>query len=223
MMKFNIYTKVTMILVLFFTFSAHADVGSDVSKLQRRWAEINYQMKDDAQVKAFEKLVADAGEVTARYPDSAAAWIWSGIIKSSFAGARGGLGALGIAKDSKKDLEHALQIDPAAMDGSAYTSLGTLYFNVPGWPIGFGNDKKAEAMLKKALSLNPTGIDPNYFYASYLVSEHRYQDAEKYFTKAQQAPGRPDRPLADSGRQKEIALALSDVRKRLAQEKAQDW
>ena len=36
--------------------------------------------------------------------------------------------------------------------GSAYTSLGTLYFKVPGWPVGFGDEEKAEELLRKALA-----------------------------------------------------------------------
>ena len=73
-----------------------------------------------------------------------------------------GLGAFNYAKASKKDLEKALSIDPDALSGSAYTSLGTLYFNVPGWPIGFGDDEKAEQLLKSPDG-KPIGIDSNYF------------------------------------------------------------
>ena len=129
---------------------------------------------------------------------------------------KGGLGALSLAKESKADLEHALEIEPEALNGSAYTSLGTLYFNVPGWPIGFGNDKKAEELLLKAIDLNPNGIDSNYFFGDYLIQEKRYQDAKTYLLKAKNAPPRPNRPLADAGRQKEIAKALVAVNKKLS-------
>jgi len=37
------------------------------------------------------------------------------------------------------------------MDGSAFVTLGSLYSMVPGWPIAFGNDLKAEQSLKKAM------------------------------------------------------------------------
>ena len=53
------------------------------------------------------------------------------------------------------------------------TSLGTLYYKVPGWPIGFGSDKKAREYLAKALDLNPTGIDPNYFMGEFLFDAGR--------------------------------------------------
>lgn len=193
-----------------------ADINDEVTKLQHRWAEVNYQLQEKAQLSAFEALVSDAEKVVSAYPNSAAGWIWSGIIKSTYAGAKGGLGALSLAKESKADLERALEIEPEALNGSAYTSLGTLYFNVPGWPIGFGNNKKAEELLLKAIDLNPNGIDSNYFFGDYLIQEKRYQDAKTYLLKAKNAPPRPNRPLADAGRQKEIAKALAKVNKKLS-------
>lgn len=194
---------------------AWADLRMDIHNLQQRWAEVNYQMKGKSQLSAFEALINDAEQVVAQYPNSAEGWIWSGIIKSTYAGAKGGLGALSSAKASKKDLEKALAIDPDALSGSAYTSLGTLYFNVPGWPIGFGDDEKAEQLLQKALKVNPQGIDSNYFYGDYLIHEKRYQEAKNYLLKAKNAPARPDRPLADAGRQKEIDERLTLVEAKL--------
>ncbi len=188
-----------------------ADLDSDISHLQERWAEVNYQLESNLQEDAFEQLSNEAMEVTGQYPESAAAWIWSGIIKSTYAGAKGGLGALSLAKDAKADLEKAMQINPQALDGSAYTSLGTLYYSVPGWPIGFGDDDYAEELLLMALDLNPNGIDPNYFYASFLADERRYDEARQYLMRAQQAPARPNRALADAGRQQEISELLLEI------------
>jgi Tfp pilus assembly protein PilF len=50
---------------------------------------------------------------------------------------------------------------------------GALYYQVPGWPIGFGDKDKANELLKKALALNPDGIDPNYFYGDFLLKEKK--------------------------------------------------
>jgi tetratricopeptide (TPR) repeat protein len=192
-----------------------ADMQSEIQQLQQRWAQVNYQLAGKTQLTAFETLMEDAENLAKKHPDAAPVWIWNGIIKSTYAGAKGGLSALKFAKASKADLEHALEIEPQAMNGSAYTSLGTLYFNVPGWPIGFGDDDKAEELLLKALAINPTGIDSNYFYGEYLLSEKRYKEAQTFLLKAQSAPKRQNRPLADTGRQKEISEALVTVRKKL--------
>jgi len=121
------------------------------------------------------------------------------------------LGALSLAKDAKGALEHALQIDPRALSGSAYTSLGSLYYQVPGWPIGFGDDAKARELLDQALALNPDGIDPNYFLGDFLYRQRDYTGARKALERALKAPPRPDRPLADAGRREEIKQLLTEL------------
>jgi len=202
---------VPLLLALCASSPAMADLDADILQLQQRWAEVNYQLEGKTRITEFEALVEVANQVTRQYPEAAAAWIWSGIIKSTCAGAKGGLGALKLAKQSKADLEMAMELDADALQGSAYTSLGTLYFSVPGWPVGFGDDDKAEELLKYALQLNPDGIDPNYFYGDYLIHEKRYAEARQYLVKAQAAAPRPNRQVADAGRQKEIQQKLQEV------------
>ena len=186
-----------------------------VSELQRNWAIANYEMSGDAQIDAYEALIEKANAAVANNSGSAEILVWNGIIKSAYAGVKGGLGALSYAKDARKSLEASLKIDDQALNGSAYASLGTLYSKVPGWPVGFGNDKKAVQFLQKALEINPDGIDPNYFYADYLRDNKDYESAEKYLLKAQEAAPRADRPVADTGRQQEISVALAEVRQKL--------
>lgn len=204
--------KSLLFLVTVTSLRVQAGLDSDVAHLQQRWAEVNYQLEGKTQLSEFERLVEEADKVTAAYPQAAEGWIWSGIIKSTYAGAKGGLGALALAKASKADLEKAMSLNDKALDGSAYTSLGTLYYSVPGWPVGFGDDDMAEKLLKTALTLNPEGIDPNYFYASYLVSEKRYDEARQYLAKAYDAPARPGRQLADEGRHKEVGELLLEIK-----------
>ena len=201
----------TTTVVMLLASTVHADINSDVQHLQQRWAEVNYQLEGNTQLSAFEQLVVDADKIVAANPAAAEALIWSGIIKSTYAGAKGGLGALSLAKASKADLEQALKLKPDALQGSAYTSLGALYYSVPGWPIGFGDDEKAEELLLQALALNPAGIDSNYFYADYLISEDRYAEAREHLLTAQHAAPRPGRALADSGRQQELSTKLQTL------------
>jgi tetratricopeptide (TPR) repeat protein len=184
-------------------------------QLQQSWASVNYEYNGVQQEKFFENLITEAEKLTTAYPEQAETWVWRGIIESSYAGAKGGLGALSLAKAAKKSLEKALEIDEQALKGSAYTSLGTLYHKVPGWPIGFGDDDDAKEMLSKALAMNPDGIDPNYFYGEYLYDERDYKQALVYLEKAKQATPREMRPLADKYRHEEIELLLAKVNKKL--------
>ena len=184
-----------------------ADPAFDAGLLaiQQAWAHVNYEMPaGDARVREFEALERRAEKFTHEHPGRAEALIWEGIVESSYAGAKGGLGALSLCKEAKGNLEAALAIDPKSLDGSAYTSLGTLYFKVPGFPLGFGNDDKAGQLLRKALELNPNGIDPNYFYAEYLHDQDRDREALQYLDRAARAPARSGRETADRGRQDEV-------------------
>ena len=202
-------------VTLFASSTVLADVLADIKPLQDRWAEVNYALPEDDREKAFAELLANADKVVGSNPDKAEALIWRGIIKSSYANAKGGLGALSVAEGSKADLEQALQLDPTALQGSAYTSLGVLYAKVPGWPIGFGDNKKAKELLLKALEQNPQGIDPNYFYADYLAGKRDWAEALRYLEIAKAAQPRPGRESADAGRQQEIAALLAKVQKKL--------
>ena len=187
-------------------------VMEQIAYLQKEWARIKYQVADeDSQMNALEKLEKHAAKVTAAYANRAEPKIWEAIILSTEAGIDGGLGALGIVKKSKALLEAALKQNPGALDGSAHTSLGALYYQVPGWPIGFGDDDEAEKHLKQALQINPNGIDPNFFYADFLIEEGRYDEAKTHLNRGLQAPDRPSRPLADAGRRQEIKAALAKI------------
>ena len=207
----SLFAAVTLLL----SSSVLADVLADIKPLQARWAEVNYALPEDDREKAFAELLAAADKVVSSNPDKAEALIWRGIIKSSYANAKGGLGALSVAEASKADLEQAITLDPTALQGSAYTSLGVLYSKVPGWPIGFGDNKKAKELLLKALEQNPQGIDPNYFYADYLAGKRDWAQALRYLEIAKAAAPRPGRESADAGRQQEIANLLAKVQKKL--------
>jgi len=204
--------KLIAFALLALPLAALAGLDEEVRTLQDDWAQIKYQHPAAEQEKAFAELARSADAVRARYPGRAEPQIWYGIIVASHAGARGGLGALSLVKEAKKALELALENDARALDGSAYTSLGSLYYQVPGWPIGFGSDDKARELLQKALAINPDGIDPNYFLGDFLYRKGDYAAAREALQKALKAPPRPERALADQGRRKEIESLLAAMR-----------
>jgi len=188
-----------------------APVLADVHALQDTWAEIMYQGAKDQREAALEKLAEQARQEVASHPDDPELLIWRGIIVSTFAGEHGGLGALSLAKEARASLEQALAISPTALEGSAYTSLGSLYYKVPGWPVGFGSDKQAREYLEKALEINPQGIDPNYFMGEFLIEAGQKAQGRKYLETALAAPDRTGRTLADQGRRAEIRALLGGL------------
>lgn len=205
----------TLISGLLLTAAAHAAVSPEVASLQSRWAEIKYRTAGDAQEKAFASLAADAALISKAQPQAAEPLIWEGIILSTYAGAKGGLGALGLVKQAREKLEAALKLDAHALAGSANTSLGSLYYQVPGWPVGFGDDDKAREYLQAGLADNPDGIDSNYFYADFLFDQGEYVAAAAAISKAMQAAPRPGRELADQGRHQEAQALQAKIMKKL--------
>lgn len=146
-----------------FTWALDQAGSQQLANLQQRWAQIQYQTPKDKRAEAFEKLAADASTLVHQHPGSAEPLIWEA---SSTAVGRehrrpGGAeqGQVGQGQPRRGD-----ETRPNALQGSAYTSLGTLYDQVPGWPIGFGDSDKADTLLRKALQINPNGIDSNYFW-----------------------------------------------------------
>ena len=185
--------------------SAIASESEPYLQFQQQWAQAQYQQQGDAQEQALATLADAVRASSAAHPDDLALKTWAGIIIGSYAGAKGGLGALSLAEESKAAYEAVIAKDPSVLHGSALTSLGVLYYKVPGWPLGFGDEDRAEFMLKRGLALNPDGIDSNYFYADFLFSQGKKGEAKLYLQKAKAAAPRPGREIADAGRQGEIA------------------
>lgn len=208
--------KITIINVLFagmFFQTAYAnDLDTAIDDLQQQWAITNYETAEKDLEKSFENLTMKAQQLVKSNPDKAEPLVWNAIIVSSDAGKTGGFSALGKVKEAQKLLLKAEKINPDVLNGSIYTSLGSLYYQVPSWPIAFGDNDKAEEYLKKALSINPHGIDPNYFYADFLMEDAQYKQAKNYFEKALKAPARPERPIADKGRKMEIERKLTQIK-----------
>ena len=194
---------------------ANADTNrifaDSLKSLHHQWGKVNYTLTGDEQEKAFEKLDELSIAFSKDFSQRAEVWVWRGIVQSSFAGAKGGFGALSMIKEAKKSLEKAIAIDGNVLLGSAFTSLGTLYHKVPGWPIAFGDDD-AKKYLEKALAIDPNGIDPNYFYGELMYDKRKYQQAKKHLLIAKNSPVIYS---ADVYRKTDIDLLIRKVDKKL--------
>jgi tetratricopeptide (TPR) repeat protein len=205
----------SLLFVLGSALNAHADgtsVDNTVADLGHRWAEIYYKMPEAQKDAAYAELIVKTQQASTEFPKNAEPLIWQAIALSSAAKVEGGLSALRKAISARELLVAAEAINPTAMNGSIYSSLGSLYAKVPGWPIGFGDRRKAKTCFEKALAIDPNSIDANYFYADYLVNDGDYAKAAEHLKSAVAAPPRPGREDADAGRRQE-ALAMLDMLK----------
>lgn len=183
-----------------------------IHAIELRWAYIKF--KEDGSPHQFadmNALAKRAAQVAAQYPDQVEPVIWEGILASEEAGLASTFHALGYADKARTLLEKAYKENPAAMSAGAPTSLGVLYYRVPGFPFGFGDKQKARALLQQAVSLAPNGMDANYFYADFLVTEHQYAAADKVLKHALSLPVQSQRPLWDKNRRAMIREMLAKV------------
>ena len=193
------------------TGAAADDMASALAELGHDWAKVYYQTPEDRQASLFPALTARIDAIVAQHPESAEPLIWKAIVFSSYAKAKGGLGALDLAEAARDAALQAAKIDDHALDAGAYTALGALYYKVPGWPIGFGNNKKARDYLDRALAIAPNAVDVNYFYGDFMLEQGDKKKARAFLEKALAAPPRPGREDEDAGRRKEIQADLVRV------------
>jgi len=205
-------STVAAIVLTVLAFGAAAELSPEIQDIQSQWARANYQLSGDEQKDSMYALVERCDELE---PAAVEGLIWCGIVNSTYAGIASPLSAMKYAKAAKKLLERAIDTDGDALAGSAYTSLGTLYFKVPGWPLGFGDSDEAESLLKRGLSVNTDGIDSNYFYADYLYEQGEFAAARKHLGIASAAAPRQGREVADAGRRAEIERLMAKVEKEM--------
>lgn len=194
-------------------FAETTPLDAAIAKLQHEWATANYQTPEKDREAALKKLSEQAHQVSAANPGRAEPLIWEGIITSTLAKYQSIFSQGGTAKAARDLLLAAEKIDPNALDGSALTSLGSLYYKVPSFL--FGDHKKAREYLERSLKISPNGIDQNYFYADFLLDEGEYAKALEYFKKALNAPPRPGREDADAGRKADILEGIKKAEKKL--------
>lgn len=192
--------------------------NADFLPLALSWEKIKFTVEDPTeQSKQMDALGEEADKMAARYPDHVDIVIWDGIITSERAslaneqGLTGPLSALRLANRARDILDHAEKVDPVAMDAGAPTSLGVLYYRVPGFPIGFGDKAKARHYLEEAIKNAPNGLDAYYFYGDFLNEQHEYAKAAETLKHALTLPHHPERPIWDKNRRIVVQELLEKV------------
>lgn len=208
----------TGLTVLFFNMTvAAADLLQDTAALENRWAETKYEMTDKtSRLAHVQALHAETAALAARNPGRPEPLIWQALIHILEAEVHSSTASLGALREARALLEAAGRIDAKAMNGAVHANLGSLYYEVPGWPISFGDNKKAAHHLEEALKIDPEGREANYFYGDYLLQRSREEQALRYLEKALVVPIRPDHAKADLGRHKEVEEAIRKAKARLA-------
>ncbi len=191
-------------------------MDADILVVAEEWAKIKYLSKDDAERKEkMEILGAKADALVTKYPGRPETLIWDGIVTSERASLTWGLAALDHASRARDLLLEAYKMDAKALDAGAPTSLGVLYYRVPGFPLGWGDTGKARQFLEEAVKNAPNGRDAHYFYADFLFEQGEYGKAEQVLKAALAFTRHPERPVWDSYFPKVMEGLLAKVQSKM--------
>jgi len=188
-------------------------LDKEILRVAEDWAKIKYLSSSDSERQTkMDALGEQADALVKRYPGRVEALIWDGIITSERASLTWGLTALKYATRARDILLEAEKMDPKALDAGAATSLGVLYYRVPGFPVGWGDNSKARQYLEQGVANAPNGRDAHYFYADFLYEQGEYQKAEQVLKVALSLPHHPERPVWDTYFPKVMEGLLQKVR-----------
>lgn len=193
----------------------NTSLKSELLRLARDWEHVKLQVIDhDDQERQMGGLAQRAEKLAKQYENVADPMIWLGILDSeqaALANENGSpLKAWGLAKRARDILEAVEKTDPVTMDAGAPTTLGLLYDQVPGFPIGFGDKIKARQYLQEAMRNAPNALDVNYFYGDFLHREGEITEAIKILEHALTLPELSNRPNWDKSLRIKIRKTLSE-------------
>jgi len=204
----------TFVALLLLSFECIAEsLDESLQSIESQWASTYYSTSKPKRGTAYNRLITRIAILSKQYPNNAEPIIWEAILKASNADQQDPLSALKSIHEAHDLLHKAIKINPQAMSGSAYVTLGSLYSMAPKWPISFGDKAIAKRMLETALKINPKGIDSNYFYGEFLLADDRPNEAQGYFKRAIAIPSRSWQLFADDQLKEDAKRALNKSKK----------
>jgi tetratricopeptide (TPR) repeat protein len=204
------------LLLGWFALSAQAStdpaMDTDLGRIEAECARIKYTIHDKGQqLIQIQSLLKDAVTIEARYPGRAEPLLWEGIVTGEEATLASVFRQLGLARDARALFEKAEAIDSNALNGAVALSLGVIYYRVPGFPIGFGDDRIARRYLEAAIAKDPDGLDAGFYYGDFLVKKREFDHARAVLEHALKAPQDESRPIWEAGRRGEIRTLLASI------------
>lgn len=194
-------------------YAAQAITADSLQTLSDAWATGKYHQQGPDQTETFDKLLGELDGALSDEPSNTELKVLKATTLSTYASIQGGLEALKKVEKARDLLEEVIASTDSFDTGMAYGVLGSLYANVPRWPIAFKNTKKAEKYLRTGVELAPESLDAHYYLAKFLNDQKRYAEAEKYYLNALETPHRTERFIADEARREEAERELEAMLK----------
>ena len=198
-------------------FADDAAFNAELLSIQQAWAKVNYETPaGDARAQAFEALEKRAEKFTQQNPGSRRGADLGRHRREQLRRREGrprraqpGQGSArqprGGAQDQPEGARRLGLHQPrhAVLQGARLPGRASAITTRPA------------SCSRRRSTLNPNGIDPNYFYGEFLFEQGQYGEALKYLDKAATAAPRPGRESADKGRHAEIDALTAKVKAKM--------
>jgi tetratricopeptide (TPR) repeat protein len=190
------------------------NLDAEFASIAQGWDEARYGISDErTQIVALGLLTVQLASLAERYPCDARIRVWQGVILAGEADDSDWIDALRLAGEARSVLQ---SVSGAPLDRDATimreVTLGALYAQAPPFPISFGDAREAEAHFRRALAVDPNGLEPNYYFADFLFRQHRYREANTVAQTALRAAPRANRDLGDRGERGDLTELLAAIR-----------
>ena len=216
-MRFIMLAAASIMMLVSAAPIAHASdnkaMDADILAVAEEWAKIKYLSKDERREREDGGARSQGRRVGNKYPagrDADLGWDRDQRARFPHLGAHRAQPRQQRPRSLLKPTK-----GPAALDGGAPTSLGVLYYRVPGFPLGWGDTDKARQFLEEAVKNAPSGRDAHYFYADFLFEQGDYKKAEQVLKTALALPHHPERPVWDTYFPKVMEGLLTKVQSKI--------
>lgn len=150
-------------------------VIAELARLECANAEV--ESETSKRIKLYNDCIETADRAIAINADEVVALYWKAIAMGKLSEECGILNALRMTRPMEKLFLRVIELDETYDNAGGHKALGRMYFRLPGFPISFGNKKKALHHFEKALDLYPHDIIARAFYAEALYDMGKKQEA----------------------------------------------
>ncbi len=182
----------------------------DLGVLEGRWAVLKYEQADAPdRIARAEALERETAELAGRDPRAETRLLQANalMLTAEFLHSTTSLKKVRAARDLLVETD---QVQPN--NAAVLSTLGSIYYEVPGWPIAFGDRKKAEDYLRRAIAIDPEGRDTNFFMGDMLMETGRAAQATAYLERALAVASQDS--VGARGRRAEVVAALEKAKRK---------
>ncbi len=140
-------------------------------------ANADVESKKSKRIALYNNCFETAGKALSGNVDEVVALYWKAVAMGKLSEERGIINAQRMTRPMENLFLRVIALNEHYDNAGGHKALGRMYFRLPGFPISFGDKKKAIFHLKRALELYPHDIIARAFYAEALYEMGQKQEA----------------------------------------------